>query len=167
LHTCVGLSNSISMQQLTLHGANSALSASHQQLAARQRQHSIPQHVPSCCAYRQLHQQPSLPAAVQPAVHLSRSSWSRLQAAAVLAEAPAAAPSKVGTRLGAAYSEDSNMPDWHKGRRAGVILHPTSLPGPHGIGELGGEAFKFIDWLAGAGMQCWQVRGAGDWPMCN
>lgn len=50
------------------------------------------------------------------------------------------------------------MPDWHKGRRAGVILHPTSLPGPHGIGELGGEAFKFIDWLHQAGMQCWQVR---------
>ena len=76
------------------------------------------------------------------------------------AEAKAAAPSKVGTRLGAAYSEDSNMPDWHKGRRAGVILHPTSLPGPHGIGELGGEAFKFIDWLAGAGMQCWQVSSS-------
>lgn len=49
------------------------------------------------------------------------------------------------------------MPDWHKGRRAGVILHPTSLPGPSGIGELGGEAFKFIDWLQSAGMQCWQV----------
>lgn len=49
------------------------------------------------------------------------------------------------------------MPDWHKGRRAGVILHPTSLPGPYGIGELGQEAFRFIDWLQDAGMQCWQV----------
>lgn len=70
--------------------------------------------------------------------------------------APQAAPA-VGSRLGAAYSEDANMPDWHKGRRAGVILHPTSLPGPNGIGELGAEAFKFVDWLNEAGMQCWQV----------
>jgi 4-alpha-glucanotransferase len=38
-----------------------------------------------------------------------------------------------------------------------VILHPTSLPGPYGIGELGQEAFRFIDWLHSAGMQCWQV----------
>jgi 4-alpha-glucanotransferase len=63
----------------------------------------------------------------------------------------------VGQRLGAAYSEEGNMPDWHKGRRAGVLLHPTSLPGPNGIGELGKEAFKFVDWLRSAGMQCWQV----------
>lgn len=49
------------------------------------------------------------------------------------------------------------MPDWHKGRRAGLILHPTSLPGPFGIGELGQECFRFIDWLQSAGMQCWQV----------
>jgi 4-alpha-glucanotransferase len=128
------------------------------------------QQVPSCCAYRQVHQrqqhhQPALPAA-QPAVQCSRSSWSRRPAAAVRAEAKAAAPSKVGVRLGAAYSENSNMPDWHKGRRAGVILHPTSLPGPHGIGELGGEAFKFIDWLAGAGMQCWQVRRREKYLCC-
>jgi 4-alpha-glucanotransferase len=39
-----------------------------------------------------------------------------------------------------------------------VILHPTSLPGPYGIGELGREAFRLIDWLQSAGMQCWQVR---------
>lgn len=147
------------MQQLAFHGAGSAWTTSQQRL----RQQGMSQQVPSCCAYRrqvhqrQQHHQPALPAA-QPAVQCSRSSWSRRPAAAVRAEAKAAAPSKVGVRLGAAYSENSNMPDWHKGRRAGVILHPTSLPGPHGIGELGGEAFKFIDWLAGAGMQCWQVR---------
>ena len=40
---------------------------------------------------------------------------------------------------------------------AGVILHPTSLPGPYGIGEIGKEAFKFIDWVASTGMQMWQV----------
>lgn len=42
-------------------------------------------------------------------------------------------------------------------RRAGVLLHPTSLPGPYGIGELGQEAYAFVDWLREAGMQCWQV----------
>lgn len=80
-----------------------------------------------------------------------------MRADAAAAPKKAAASVKVGAPLGAAYSEDSNMPDWHKGRRAGIILHPTSLPGAHGIGELGGEAFKFIDWLESAGMQCWQV----------
>lgn len=44
-----------------------------------------------------------------------------------------------------------------KNRRAGVILHPTSLPGPFGCGEIGSEAYKFIDWLVEAGMQLWQV----------
>ncbi|MEW5303517.1 MAG: hypothetical protein WDW36_006201 [Sanguina aurantia] len=50
------------------------------------------------------------------------------------------------------------MPKWTaKKRRAGVILHPTSLPGPYGIGELGSEAFAMLDWLERAGMQCWQL----------
>ena len=42
-------------------------------------------------------------------------------------------------------------------RRAGVIMHPTSLPGPYGIGDMGKEAISFIDWLADAKMQVWQV----------
>ncbi|XP_021736637.1 4-alpha-glucanotransferase, chloroplastic/amyloplastic-like [Chenopodium quinoa] len=42
-------------------------------------------------------------------------------------------------------------------RRAGILLHPTSLPGPHGIGDLGDEAFRFIDWLHSAGCSLWQV----------
>lgn len=63
----------------------------------------------------------------------------------------------LGAPLGAAY--ERSMPDWHKGRRAGVILHPTSLPGPYGIGELGSQCFAYIDWLSSAGMQLWQVRG--------
>lgn len=81
----------------------------------------------------------------------------RADAKHATATAPAASNSRLGTRLGPAYSEESNMPDWHKGRRAGVVLHPTSLPGPYGIGELGLECFRFIDWLQTAGMQCWQV----------
>lgn len=49
-----------------------------------------------------------------------------------------------------------NFPDTVP-RRAGVLLHPTSLPGPYGIGELGEEAFKFVDWLKGTGCTVWQV----------
>ena len=43
------------------------------------------------------------------------------------------------------------------GRRAGVVLHPTSLPSPHGMGDLGDECEAFIDWLADAGLTLWQV----------
>ena len=54
-------------------------------------------------------------------------------------------------------------------RRAGVLLHITSLPGPHGIGDLGPEAHHFVDWLAAAGQTIWQVLpttpiGPGDSP---
>lgn len=54
-------------------------------------------------------------------------------------------------------------------RRAGVLLHPTSFPGENGIGELGTEAHRFIDWLAEAGQTLWQVMplgptGYGDSP---
>ena len=45
----------------------------------------------------------------------------------------------------------------HTGRRSGVLLHPTSLPGPHGIGDLGPGAYHFVDWLATAGQSAWQV----------
>nr|GMD49343.1 4-alpha-glucanotransferase, chloroplastic/amyloplastic [Ipomoea batatas] len=42
-------------------------------------------------------------------------------------------------------------------RRAGVLLHPTSFPGPYGIGDLGPQAFRFLDWLHDAGCSLWQV----------
>lgn len=42
-------------------------------------------------------------------------------------------------------------------KKAGIILHPTSLPSAYGIGDLGEEAYKFIDWLALAGQKIWQV----------
>ena len=38
-------------------------------------------------------------------------------------------------------------------RASGVLLHPTSLPGRHGIGDLGAEAHAFVDFLAGAGQR--------------
>lgn len=54
-------------------------------------------------------------------------------------------------------------------RSSGILLHPTSLPGPHGIGELGPEAYAWVDSLARAGQKLWQVlplgpTGYGDSP---
>lgn len=46
-------------------------------------------------------------------------------------------------------------------RSAGILLHPTSLPGPHGIGELGEDAHRFVAQLAQAGMTIWQVLPLG------
>ncbi len=42
-------------------------------------------------------------------------------------------------------------------RRSGILLHPTSLPGRFGIGDLGEEAYRFVDYLASAGQSYWQV----------
>ncbi|HYM62253.1 MAG TPA: 4-alpha-glucanotransferase [Thermoanaerobaculia bacterium] len=42
-------------------------------------------------------------------------------------------------------------------RFAGILLHPTSLPGRYGIGDLGDELTAFLDWAASAGMKIWQV----------
>ncbi len=41
-------------------------------------------------------------------------------------------------------------------RAAGVLLHVTSLPGPHGIGDFGPDAYRFVDWLQSAGQRVWQ-----------
>ncbi len=54
-------------------------------------------------------------------------------------------------------------------RRAGILLHPTSLPGEYGIGDLGPEAYSFVDFLAEAGQTYWQIlplgpTGYGDSP---
>ncbi|MBI5035474.1 MAG: 4-alpha-glucanotransferase [Chloroflexi bacterium] len=42
-------------------------------------------------------------------------------------------------------------------RRSGVLLHPISLPGRFGIGDLGDAAYRFIDFLQSAGQSYWQV----------
>ncbi|NTV65512.1 MAG: 4-alpha-glucanotransferase, partial [Oscillochloris sp.] len=54
-------------------------------------------------------------------------------------------------------------------RASGILLHPTSLPGPWGIGDLGAAAYRFLDFLADAGQRLWQVlplgpTGYGDSP---
>jgi 4-alpha-glucanotransferase len=54
-------------------------------------------------------------------------------------------------------------------RSAGILLHPTSLPGPDGIGSLGPEAYAWVQFLADSGIRLWQVlplgqTGYGDSP---
>ena len=54
-------------------------------------------------------------------------------------------------------------------RASGILLHPTSLPSAYGIGDLGTEAYQFIDFLVAAKQTYWQVlplgqTGYGDSP---
>lgn len=63
------------------------------------------------------------------------------------------------------------MPHYDR-RTSGVLLHPTSLPGSAGIGELGSAARAFVDWLVLANQQRWQVMplgptGYGDSPYAS
>ena len=56
-----------------------------------------------------------------------------------------------------------------KKRLSGILLHPTSLPSPYGIGDLGEAAHEFVDFLAAAGQHLWQIlplthTGYGDSP---
>lgn len=46
-------------------------------------------------------------------------------------------------------------------RTSGLLLHPTSLPGPFGIGDLGKSAFRWVDFLAAAEQHLWQVLPLG------
>jgi 4-alpha-glucanotransferase len=48
-----------------------------------------------------------------------------------------------------------------KKRTSGILLHLTSLPGGHGIGDLGAGAYRFIDFLAASGQSCWQFLPTG------
>ncbi len=52
-------------------------------------------------------------------------------------------------------------------RASGILLHPTSLPGSmakldQGSGDLGQDAYRFVDWLAQAGQRLWQVLPLGE-----
>ncbi|HZT58069.1 MAG TPA: 4-alpha-glucanotransferase [Pyrinomonadaceae bacterium] len=46
-------------------------------------------------------------------------------------------------------------------RACGILLHPTSLPGRYGVGDLGAEAYRFVDFLDAAGQSLWQVLPLG------
>ena len=57
-------------------------------------------------------------------------------------------------------------------RASGVLAHPTSFPGPHGIGDLGDGAHQFIDWLSAAEQRYWQIMplapvGPGNSPYAS
>jgi len=54
-------------------------------------------------------------------------------------------------------------------RSSGILMHPTSLPGPYGIGDLGPATDDWLDWLADTGCRYWQMlpvgpTGYGDSP---
>lgn len=46
-------------------------------------------------------------------------------------------------------------------RTAGILLHPSSFPSSFGIGDLGPMAYRFLDWIAGAGISVWQILPLG------
>ena len=61
------------------------------------------------------------------------------------------------------------MSNTKKARVSGILLHPTSLPSPYGIGDLGQAAYDFIDFLKASGQHLWQTlpltpTGFGDSP---
>ena len=54
-------------------------------------------------------------------------------------------------------------------RESGILMHITSLPSPYGVGTLGKEAYRFVDFLVKAGQRYWQIlpvtpTGFGDSP---
>ena len=54
-------------------------------------------------------------------------------------------------------------------RESGILMHITSLPSPYGVGTMGKEAYKFVDFLKEAGQSVWQIlplnpTGYGDSP---
>jgi 4-alpha-glucanotransferase len=68
---------------------------------------------------------------------------------------------RANNQIGEAFMTDA--------RTSGILLHPTSLPGRWGIGDLGATAYTFVDFLHAAGQRLWQVMplgptGYGDSP---
>ena len=54
-------------------------------------------------------------------------------------------------------------------RSSGILMHITSLPGKYGVGTMGEQAYKFVDFLKKAGQSSWQIlpltpTGFGDSP---
>ena len=83
------------------------------------------------------------------------------QALAAIA-APQAEPDEAADRPGPLFH-------WLKERGAGVLLHPTSLPGDQGCGVFDAQAVRYLDFLAAAGLKYWQLcplgpTGYGDSP---
>jgi 4-alpha-glucanotransferase len=71
--------------------------------------------------------------------------------------------------MGVEALSEEYQPTYNPNRSAGVLLHPTSLPGPYGVGDLGPGAFHWVDALARAKQKWWQIlplgpTGYGDSP---
>ncbi|HEC27710.1 MAG TPA: 4-alpha-glucanotransferase [Gammaproteobacteria bacterium] len=56
---------------------------------------------------------------------------------------------------------NSGIASVNRERRAGVLLHPTSLPGPFANGDIGHEAYRFIEYLHSCGFKVWQMLPLG------
>ena len=56
------------------------------------------------------------------------------------------------------YNNESIFPF---NRAGGILLHPTSLPGEYGIGDLGAEAYRFVDFLKTNKLHVWQILPIG------
>ncbi len=57
-------------------------------------------------------------------------------------------------------------------RKTGVLLHITSLPSQYGVGDMGDEAYRFIDTISSSGIKIWQIlptgpTGFGDSPYAS
>jgi 4-alpha-glucanotransferase len=79
------------------------------------------------------------------------------------------APRKQTSPAPSAAATDLPLFDWLQERGAGVLLHPTALPGTQGCGVLDQQAVRFLDFLQAAGFKYWQVcplgpTGFGDSP---
>ena len=77
------------------------------------------------------------------------------------AQTPTQTPAQTGAlptadAAGLPTAPGSSMP-----RAAGILLHPTSLPGPHGIGDLGAAAYRFVELLEAAKQTVWQMMPLG------
>lgn len=55
----------------------------------------------------------------------------------------------------------SNYEALNRQRRAGVLLHPTALPGPLSSGDIGHQAYRFIEFLSSHGFKVWQMLPLG------
>ncbi|GLJ10652.1 hypothetical protein SUGI_0132480 [Cryptomeria japonica] len=62
---------------------------------------------------------------------------------------------EIGEALPEDYGEFYPHKDPLECKRAGILLHPTSFPGPYRIGELSQELFNFLNWLETTGYKVW------------
>ncbi|XP_054821243.1 4-alpha-glucanotransferase, chloroplastic/amyloplastic isoform X2 [Prosopis cineraria] len=104
----------------------------------------------SCCGWSSHHPTTSLNLSGS-AMFKPKATDSLIHCQSILAQV------SVGEDLPDDYGNWLPQPGPDDRRRAGILLHPTSFGGPYGIGDLGDETFRFIDWLHGAGCSVWQV----------